>query len=369
MMNGPAIQALRIHARGDLRLEELPARRQQPGEAVVRIDYGGICGSDIHYWRDGAVGASVLRAPMTLGHEVVGTVVRPAPDGGGPDTGTPVALHPAVTCGRCGWCRGGQAHLCPECRYLGSAAQWPHTDGGFVTELSLAAARLIPLPAGLPLQRAALAEPAGVAWHAVSRPGAVGARLAHARVLVTGGGPIGLLVAAVARYRGAGPVTVADVLVRPLQVAGEMGFGQARIVAGPDGAGSVPEADVVFECSGAPAGLATALTSVRRGGTVVAVGQLPRADAAEPAWRIVTGELTVTGSLRLDGELPEVLSFLADPAAGVDPVISHVYPLARAAEAFGVAADQDRSSKVLLRFPAAGAPPGQADAAGRKNDP
>src|SRR5215475_2666559 len=98
-MSDPAIQALRIHARGDLRLEELPARRQQPGEAVVRIHYGGICGSDIHYWRDGAVGASVLRGPMTLGHEVVGTVVRAAPDGGGPAAGTPVALHPAVTCG------------------------------------------------------------------------------------------------------------------------------------------------------------------------------------------------------------------------------------------------------------------------------
>ena len=75
---------------------------------------------------------------------------------------------------------------------------------------------------------------------------------------------------------------------------------------------------------------------------------LPQADAAEPAWRIVTGELTVTGSLRLDGELPHALSFLADPDARVDPVISHLYPLARAGEAFEVAADSDVSSKVLL---------------------
>lgn len=354
-MTSHTIRALRIHACGDLRLAELPARRAEPGEAVVGIDYGGICGSDIHYWREGAVGASVLKAPMTLGHEVVGTVLRAAPDGSGPVAGTPVAVYPALVCGRCRWCRGGQSHLCAECRYLGSAAQWPHTDGGFATELTLAATRLIPLPAGLPLKRAALAEPAGVAWHAVSRAGAVGAQLAGARVTVVGGGPIGLLVAAVARYRGAGPVTVADVRARPLEVAAEMGLGQARIEPGPGGAGPggpgpAPEADITFECSGAPAGLAAALRSARRGGTVVAVGMLPQADAAEPAWRIVTGELTVTGSLRLDGELPDALRFLADPDARVDPVISHVYPLAGAGEAFEVAADADVSSKVLLRL-------------------
>jgi len=358
-MTSHTIKALRIHARGDLRLAELPARG-------VRIEYGGICGSDIHYWREGAVGASVLKAPMTLGHEVVGTVLRAAPDGSGPVAGTPVAVYPALVCGRCRWCRGGQSHLCAECRYLGSAAQWPHTDGGFATEMTLAATRLIPLPAGLPLKRAALAEPAGVAWHAVSRAGAVGARLAGARVTVIGGGPIGLLVAAVARYRGAGPVIVADVRDRPLEVAAEMGLGQARIEPEPGGArpggaepggaarpgrpGPAPEADITFECSGAPAGLAAALRSARRGGTVVAVGMLPQADAAEPAWRIVTGELTVTGSLRLDGELPHALRFLADPDARVDPVISHVYPLAGAGEAFEVAADSDVSSKVLLRL-------------------
>lgn len=359
-MSSHTIQALRIHARGDLRLAELPARRAEPGEAVVGIEYGGICGSDIHYWREGAVGASVLKAPMTLGHEVVGTVLRAAPDGSGPGAGTPVAVYPALVCGRCRWCRGGQSHLCAECRYLGSAAQWPHTDGGFATEMTLAATRLIPLPAGLPLKRAALAEPAGVAWHAVSRAGAVGAQLAGARVLVIGGGPIGLLVAAVARYRGAGPVIVADVRHRPLEVAAEMGLDQARIEPQPGGArpgearpgdpGPAPEADITFECSGVPAGLAAALRSARRSGTVVAVGMLPQADAAEPAWRIVTGELTVTGSLRLDGELPDALSFLADPDARVDPVISHVYPLARASEAFEVAADSDVSSKVLLRL-------------------
>ncbi len=349
-MSNHTIQALRIHAAGDLRIDELESRIPQPGEAVARIEYGGICGSDIHYWREGAVGASVLRAPMILGHEIVGTVIRPATDGSGPAEGTHVALHPAQTCGRCRWCRGGRSHLCVECRYLGSAAQWPHTDGGFATEITLAATRLIPLPDGLPLERAALAEPTGIAWHAVSRAGAVGAHLTGARVIVVGGGPIGLLVAAVAGYRGAGSVTVTDVRARPLQVATEIGADQVLIATELAGEEPSREADIAFESSGTPAGLATALRSVRRGGAVVAVGQLPQADTAEPVWRIVTSELTVTGSLRLDVELPDALAFLADSNGTVDPVISHVYPLAQAVEAFEVAADSDRSSKVLLHF-------------------
>jgi L-idonate 5-dehydrogenase len=340
-MSNHTIRALRIHAPGDLRIDELKSRIPQPGEAVARIEYGGICGSDIHYWREGTVGASVLRAPMILGHEIVGT---------GPGEGTRVALHPAQTCGRCRWCRGGQSHLCVECRYLGSAAQWPHTDGGFATEITLAATRLIPLPDGLPLERAALAEPTGIAWHAVSRADAVGAHLTGARVIVVGGGPIGLLVAAVARYRGAGSVTVTDVRARPLQVATEIGADQVLIATELAGEEPSQEADIAFESSGTPAGLATALRSVRRGGAVVAVGQLPQADTAEPVWRIVTSELTVTGSLRLDVELPDALDFLADSNGTVEPVISHVYPLAQAVEAFEVAADADRSSKVLLHF-------------------
>jgi L-idonate 5-dehydrogenase len=349
-MSNHTIRALRIHAPGDLRIDELKSRIPQPGEAVARIEYGGICGSDIHYWREGAVGASVLRAPMILGHEIVGTVMQPASDGSGPGEGTRVALHPAQTCGRCRWCRGGQSHLCVECRYLGSAAQWPHTDGGFATEITLAATRLIPLPDGLPLERAALAEPTGIAWHAVSRADAVGAHLTGARVIVVGGGPIGLLVAAVARYRGAGSVTVTDVRARPLQVATEIGADQVLIATELAGEEPSQEADIAFESSGTPAGLATALRSVRRGGAVVAVGQLPQADTAEPVWRIVTNELTVTGSLRLDVELPDALDFLADSNGTVEPVISHVYPLAQAVEAFEVAADADRSSKVLLHF-------------------
>ena len=278
-----------------------------PGEALVDVAYGGVCGSDLHYWREGAVGTSVLRAPMILGHEVVGRVAVPAADGSGPPVGRAVAVHPARSCGHCQWCLSGAANLCPETRYLGSAAQWPHTDGGFADQIAVPSARLIPLPDSLDLRRASLAEPSGIAWHALDRAEAVGAPIAGADVLVVGGGPIGLLVAAVARYRGAASVTVADVQDRPLAVAREIGVNAihardlpdgAELAANPDphpvpappdnskkkgghGVGGDSEFDnsknlvapgIVVESSGTVPGLASAIRAARPGGTVVAVG-------------------------------------------------------------------------------------------------
>jgi L-idonate 5-dehydrogenase len=351
------VDAVRVHAAGDLRLDRLELAAPQPNEAVVRIAYGGICGSDIHYWRHGAVGASVLRAPMVLGHEVVGTIAQVAADGSGPTESTAVVVHPAQTCGVCQWCRGGREHLCPKCRYLGSAAQWPHTDGGFATWMIVPTARLVPIPDGLDLRRATLAEPTAIAWHAVSRAEQVGGPLLHGtHVLIVGAGPIGLLIAAIARHRGADSVTVTDLHARPLQVAARMGADRTPTVEQMSNSTLIPPADIVFESSGAPAGLAMALRAACRGGTVVAVGQLPLADSALPASQIVTNELTVTGSLRMAAELPASLRFLADSGSGpdsdsgVEAIISHEFALNDLADAFEVAADPSRSSKVLLRF-------------------
>jgi L-idonate 5-dehydrogenase len=344
------IDAVRLHAIGDLRIDKLPRRAANPDEAVVRIEYGGICGSDIHYWHSGAVGPSVLKAPMILGHEVVGVVEEAARDGSGVGEGAAVVVNPAQTCGKCRWCKTGRQSLCPNYRYLGSAAHSPHTDGGFATRLTVASSRLLPLPTGLDHRRAALAEPAAVAWHAVGRAEAVGGHLADASVLVVGAGPIGLLVAAVTRYRSARSVTVIDTRRRPLDMAAQVGADRTFTVEELSKRSRLLEADITFEASGSTEGMATALHGAGRSGIVVAIGQLARTDHALPAWLIVSNELRVTGSLRLEGELPTALDFLADPAVRLDPMITHVFPLHQAAEAFSVAADADQSSKVLLEF-------------------
>src|SRR4051794_18867228 len=128
-------RALVVSGPGSLTVEARPTAPPRPHEAVISVTYGGICGSDVHYWKDGRIGEFVLRSPMVLGHEVVGVVAKPAADGSGPARGSRVAVHPAQVCGRCGYCRRGDQNLCEDLRYLGSAARVPHTDGGFADHL------------------------------------------------------------------------------------------------------------------------------------------------------------------------------------------------------------------------------------------
>ncbi|MBP1136603.1 L-iditol 2-dehydrogenase/L-idonate 5-dehydrogenase [Arthrobacter sp. PvP023] len=341
-VKGPAIV---VHGVGDLRIETFEHAAPEPHEAVVDIAYGGICGSDLHYWLHGAAGESILRAPLVLGHEVVGTVVQAAADGSGPAAGTNVAVHPATPGGDGVRYPEDRPNLSPGCTYLGSAARVPHTQGAFSRYAVLPARMLRPLPAGLPLRAAALAEPASVAWHAVSQAG----DLRGKRVLVVGSGPIGSLIVAVAKRAGAAEIIAVDMHEAPLKIARAVGA-TGTILATDAEAIEAVQADVVLESSGNHRGLASALRGAMRGGKVVMVGLLPSGDQPVPISLAITRELELVGSFRFNDEIDEVLAALADGTLFVDPIVTHAFPSAQAIEAFDVAKDPTKSGKVLIAF-------------------
>lgn len=337
--------AVIAHGRDDLRVENVPVRSPEPGEAVVAIAYGGICGSDLHYWRHGAVGESILQAPMILGHEVVGTVVQAAADGTGPSVGSHVAVHPATrepTDVRFPECR---PNLSPGVRYLGSAARFPHTEGAFAGRAVLPSTMLRELPSGLDLRVAALAEPASVAWHAVSRAGEIRGK----RVLVIGCGPIGVLTVAISKRAGAAEVLAVDLHDKPLEIAAAVGATRTLKTNNAANIAAV-DADVVIESSGTHRGLASAIAGATRGGTIVMVGLLPTGDQPVPVSLAITRELRLMGSFRFNDEIDDVIAALADGSLAIQPAVTHVFPVADALEAFAVAADPSVSGKVLLAF-------------------
>ncbi|TFD53482.1 L-idonate 5-dehydrogenase [Cryobacterium frigoriphilum] len=338
--------AVVAHATGDLRVDRVPVAVPTPSEALIAVAYGGICGSDLHYWQHGAAGESVLRAPMRLGHEVVGTVVTAAADGTGPAVGIRVAVHPATPDDGDGSPYPAERpNLSPGCTYLGSAARFPHTEGVFGSHVALPARMLRPLPSGLSLRAAALVEPASVAWHAVSR----GATVAGRRVLVIGAGPIGSLIVAVLKRAGAAEIIAVDMHERPLEAARKLGATQTLRATDAAAIASV-DADVVFESSGSSRGLASAVRGARRGGRVVMVGLLPTGEQPALISLAITRELELVGSFRFNDEIDEVLGALADGTLFVEPVVTHEFAAADALEAFAVASDAAVSGKVLLRF-------------------
>ncbi|MEV8056278.1 L-idonate 5-dehydrogenase [Streptomyces antimycoticus] len=335
-----------IHGQGDLRIEELPEPEPAPGQALVAIRYGGICGSDLHYHRHGGVGDFRLQEPMVLGHEVVGTVVAYGEAATGPAVGTPVAVHPATPCGECPECSDGRANVCRDTRYLGSAARTPHVQGGFASHIVVPAAQLRALPEGLEPRRAALAEPLAVALHAVRRAGAVKGR----HVLVTGAGPIGCLAIAAARAAGAATITATDLLPRALEFAAAAGATACVRADDPDDPNwPSDEMDVAIEASGVAAGLDTCLRRVRRGGVVVQLGMLPPGQSPFAGNLLVAREIELRGALRFHAEFDDALRLLAAEPS-FDALISGVRPAREAVEAFGQAADRSQSCKVLLDF-------------------
>jgi len=340
-----AAAAVVAHAAGDLRIEDVALPAPASHEAVVEVAFGGICGSDLHYWMHGAAGESVLKAPMVLGHEIVGTVLRAAADGTGPAAGTAVAVHPATPGPGAARYPEDRPNLSPGCTYLGSAARFPHTDGAFSRYATLPARMLRPLPAGLELRTAALVEPASVAWHAVARAGNVAGKTA----LVIGSGPIGALAVAVLKRAGARRIVAVDVHAGPLEIARAVGADE--ILKADDAAAiAAVEADVVIESSGSHHGLASAIQGAVRGGKVVMVGLLPSGPQPVLISLAITRELELLGSFRFNDEIDEVIAALADGSLFVDPVVTHSFPLDRGLQAFEVAKNSAESGKVLLDF-------------------
>lgn len=356
----PAVSpAVVAHAAGDLRLDDVALAAPAADQAVVEVAFGGICGSDLHYWLHGAAGESVLKEPLVLGHEVVGTVVRAAADGAGPALGDAVAVHPATPAPGTARYPEDRPNLSPGCTYLGSAARFPHTDGAFSRYVNLPTRMLRVLPGDLDLRTAALIEPASVAWHAVARAGEVAGKTA----LVIGCGPIGALTVAVLKRAGARRIVAVDMHAKPLEIAAAVGATDV-LAAGETDAIAAVEADVVIESSGSHQGLASAIRGAVRGGTVVMVGLLPSGPQPVPVSLAITRELELLGSFRFNDEIDEVIAALADGSLEIGPVITHEYRVEQALEAFGVARNSAESGKVLLDFrpavPAEPAVPAQA---------
>lgn len=333
------MKALKILGPEELVVEDLPLPEPAEDEVRVRMQYGGICGSDLHYYYLGRNGAFAVTEPFTPGHEMSGVVdLDPS---GTYAPGTPVTIAPA-TFGTP--LRGieDRRHLWPGGTYLGSASTKPHTQGGMQEYRNVKSFMIRTLPEGLSVQDAALAEPLAVALHAINIAGGVKGQ----RVLVAGCGPIGLCVVAGALAGGAERVDATDVLSGPLGRATALGASTA-FVAGTD---EVPaeEYDIVFECSGAAPSITTAMRAVRKAGTVTQVGMLPDENIGVNLAPFVSKEVTYKATFRFDDEIDAAITTLAQNPSIASIITTHVIPAQRAVDAFAVAKDSQVSGKVVV---------------------
>ncbi len=340
------MRAVRIHAKQDMRTDQVPSPEPGAGEVRLRVGYVGICGSDLHYYANGATGMFTIREPLIPGHEVSG-VVELDPSGSF-EQGTPVTVHPATWGTAQPDLSDAQRHLWPGGGYLGSASTWPHTSGGLAEQVVVRSDQIRRLPRSLPVKRAALAEPLAVGLHAL----AVGGGIQGRRVLVSGSGPIGLLTAAAAAAEGAAEVVCADLLPGPLQRARSLGVASpVPIRTVQIGVEDLPDShfDVTLECAGVPQALHALLLATRRAGVLVQVGNL--ADETRPVnlAPLVSKEIQLRGTFRFNTEIDAAITLL-DQNPQLEQVITHVLPIEAVDEAFAIAADSAVSGKVLVEI-------------------
>lgn len=340
--------AATLHAPEDLRMVESTLDSLAPGMVRIRFGAGGICGSDMHYFRHARTGDFVVTSPLVLGHEVAGEIVEIAGDAPGLAVGDHVAVNPSRWCSACARCREGRPNLCENIYFMGSASKTPHMQGGFASLFDATPAQCVKVPAELPFAAAALAEPLAVCLHAVRRAGEVAGR----NVVIFGAGPIGLLTLLAAKRAGAAVVAMADVAAAPLAFARRLGGDHAVDLSQGDSAldqlAKNTAFDVAIEASGAAAGLASAITAVRRGATIVQLGNLPGGRIEIPANAIMAKELDLRGAFRFDAEFAEAVDLIVAGEVDVLALVTAERPLADAAEAFRLALDRSQSVKVVL---------------------
>jgi L-idonate 5-dehydrogenase len=342
------MKALVIHAPRDLRIEDRDEPAPGPGEVLVGLAAGGICGSDLHYYTHGGFGSVRLREPMILGHEVAGHVLALGPGVTGLAEGQLVAVSPSRPCGACRFCRAGQPNQCLSMAFYGSAMPFPHVQGAFRERLVAQAAQCVPAE-GLSPGEAAMAEPLAVCLHALHQAG----DLLGARVLVTGCGPIGVLTVLAARRAGAAEIIATDLTAYTLGMARAAGADLA-LNTGADPAALAPftrdkgQIDVLFECSGAAPALAAGLAALRPRGVAVQVGM--SGDMAVPMQAVTVKELVLRGTFRFHAEFATAVTLMQKRLIEVAPLITRTLPLTEAVAAFDAAMDRSRSMKVQIAF-------------------
>ncbi len=335
------------HGEKDVRVEPRTLEYSDD-DILVKVEYGGICGSDIHYYQHGRAGMSVLKQPMVLGHEFAGVITK-VPPGSSLAVGQKVAVNPSQPCDHCEYCLAGKQNLCVTMRFMGSAQFNPHVDGGFSEYVRVTERQCVPYNAKVPASVMAFSEPLAVAIHAVNTAGP----LVGKRILVIGAGPIGCLIIAAARAAGATEILASDISDRCLDLARAMGATGGFNPARPGASAPYQEDrgyfDVVFEASGNPQAIAATVAFARPAGTVVQVGMGP-SPIEYPISAMLVKEIRLVGSFRFVNEFTIAARWLEDGRIDPRPLISAEFAPDHIEQALVTAADKTASAKVMIAF-------------------
>ena len=325
------MKALLLSKYRQLEMAEVPTPAAGAGEVLIRVGACGICGSDVHGY-DGSSGRRI--PPIVMGHEAAGRIAAVGAGVSGLAEGDRVTFDSTIYCGACGYCKRGEVNLCDHRQVLGVSCGDYRRAGAFAEFVTVPARVVYKLPESISFADAAMLEAVAVAIHAVSLAAISGETTA----LVVGAGTIGVLTLQALRAAGCKRVFVSDVDATRLKLAKELGAMDV-LLADADVLSQILQrtaevgVDVAMEAVGANATVNAAIASVRKGGTVVLVGNISP-EVTLPLQKVVTRQIRLQGSCASAGEYPQAIELLANGAIRVKPLITAVAPLAEGPQWF-----------------------------------
>jgi L-iditol 2-dehydrogenase len=336
-------RALFIHGAFDARVAAFNLPEGRAGETLLDVAAVGLCGSDLHYYKDGGIGAALIRRPFVPGHEFGGYLCEDIEELG-LRQGALVAVDPNKACGHCEFCKRNYPNLCPNVEFIGA----PPFDGAMTERIWVPRSQIVPLPQAFTPLDAVMLEPLGVAIHAVdlAKP-----RLLE-RVALLGCGPIGLLILQVLRAAGAGDVLAVDPQEHRRAMAARLGAVRTgasvediREWTGREGC------SLVLEATNSPAGFRDAVLAAKIGGCVVLVG-IPDGDIYTlPAAEARRRGLKIKFARRMGEVYPRAIELVAKGIVDVASLVTHEISLDEAPGAFRGHADNAPGVIKTLIYP------------------
>jgi L-iditol 2-dehydrogenase len=318
------MKALLLSQYRQLELADVAVPEPGPDDVLMRVAACGICGSDVHGY-DGSSGRRI--PPIVMGHEAAGTVAAVGKNVRGLTEGDRITVDSTIYCGECGPCLRGQVNLCDRRQVLGVSCGDYRRAGAFAEFVVVPARIVYRLPEIIPFEEAALLEPVSVALHAVS---SVSVR-PQDNALVVGAGMIGLLIVQALHAAGCSHIYVSDLDQTRLKLADQFGVATS-LLAGPSLIQQVKDAtdgngmDIVIEAVGINATISSAIDSVRKGGSVVLVGNVTP-EVTLPLQKVVSRQIRLQGSCASSGEYPRAIELMSSETVLVKPLITAVAPL------------------------------------------
>lgn len=337
------------HGAKDLRLDEQASPELKDHQALIKVSAGGICGSDLHYYNHGGFGDIRIKEPMTLGHEVSGYVIAIENKNSHLKVGDLVAINPSRPCGHCDYCYKGIHNQCLHMQFYGSAMRFPHIQGAFSEEITANEIQCVKFDSEISPHHAAFAEPLSVAISAIRKI----KNLIGKRILVTGVGPIGALVVATARAQGALEIVATDVVENPLGKALAVGADKIINVSSETDWLNAYSADkgyfdAIIEASGNEVALRSAINVLKPRGQLILLGL--GGEVQLPLNQVVAKEINLSGSFRFHEEFNWAVEMINNHRILLDPLLTNIFPITQAHQAFEIASDRDKAMKVQLTF-------------------